>query len=125
MNYALLFAFLWLLAVHFIGDFVLQSHWMSINKSKRNDALAGHVAIYTVTLGLGAAPLMILWHSMWWATWIVGNGLAHFATDYITSRINARLWTKQRVHDFFVGVGADQLIHSLTLGLSLAWVSSL
>lgn len=74
----ILFGFLWVLVIHFVGDFVLQSHWMSINKSKRNDALAMHIGIYTVTLGLGSVPLMIIWHSAWWAAWITGNGLAHF-----------------------------------------------
>lgn len=120
---SILYAFLWLLAVHFVGDFVLQSHWMAINKSKRIDALAAHIAVYTLTLGWGCLPLMIFWHTLWWPVWIVGNGLAHFATDYVTSRINARLWAKERVHEFFVGIGADQLAHSLALGLSLTLIA--
>lgn len=125
---SLLFGFLYLLVLHYIGDFVLQSYSMSVNKSKSNKALGTHVGIYTVVLFIGSPPLAIglmIPNGQLVIFWVLGNGLAHFATDYVTSRINARLWAAKRVHGFFVSIGADQLIHSLTLGLSLAWVCSL
>jgi hypothetical protein len=122
-----LYGMLWLLVVHFVADFVLQSDWMAQNKSKRNDALALHVTIYTACLMFGSIPLLIITGhdgGPVLGLWLLFNGAAHFATDYITSRINSRLWAAKRVHAFFVGVGADQLIHGLTLGLSLAWLLS-
>lgn len=122
----LLFAFMWLLAVHFVADFVLQSDWMAKNKSKSNEALALHVLIYGITISFGIVPVVValgLESRNAVGLWMLGNTAAHWATDYVTSRINSKLWAEQRVHAFFVGVGADQLIHSLTLGLSLAWLA--
>ena len=119
------YGLLWLLTVHFIADFVLQSDWMAQNKSKSNEALSAHVAIYTVCLLIGAIPLaFILGHhgGVMMGLWVAINGGAHFATDYVTSRINSRLWATKQVHNFFVGVGADQLIHALTLGLTMVWL---
>lgn len=114
--------FVALLAFHWLADFVLQSRWMSVNKSKRIDALAIHVAIYTSILLVGSgltfgvrqiAPLLLF----------VGvNGLLHFATDFVTSRITSRLWQQQREHDFFVVVGFDQLIHQVTLAATMWFI---
>jgi hypothetical protein len=104
-----------LLAVHWVADFVLQTHWQATNKSKRSDALAAHIATYygallvaSCVIFFGAPFSLIL-------AFAVINGAAHFATDYVTSRITSRLWAQQRWHDFFVVVGLDQLIHHLTL----------
>lgn len=122
-----LYIFLWLLFVHFIGDFVLQSHYMSVNKSKDWGVLAVHVGIYSVTLAVGTCALIFLPVTIaLGAAGILGfavvNGVLHFITDAITSRINARLWKAERVHDFFVGVGADQFAHALALGVSLSFL---
>lgn len=121
------YVFLSALVVHFIADFVLQTHWQAVNKSKSVAALSQHVITYTlvfwgfgvvlITLDLLNPPVMLLW--------IFVNGGLHWGTDYVTSRINARLWQQNRVHAFFVGVGADQLIHSLTLALTLAYAFSI
>lgn len=120
----ILYAFLWLLFVHFIADFVLQSNWMAQNKSKLWAALGAHVLVYTVTLFFGVtllsaivylSPVVIVGYA-------IANGVLHFATDAITSRINSRLWEAKRVHGFFVGVGADQFAHALALGVSLSFL---
>lgn len=83
-----------LLVAHFVGDFICQSDWMALNKSKSWDALAWHVAVYmfamacvvgAITGGLHTNPDALL-------NWIGVNALAHFAQDAITSRITSRLW---------------------------------
>ena len=102
-----------ILILHFVGDFVLQSDWMAVNKSKSQAALWLHVAIYTTTL----SPCLITL-PMWW---VIANGLFHYTTDSVTSRINAHLWLKGERHWFFVGIGADQLIHYATLILTLPY----
>jgi len=90
-----------ILVIHFIGDFVLQSHWMALNKSKNDNALVAHVAVYGLFLfAMTLNPM-----------WAMANTSLHWVVDYITSRINAKLWAEGKVHYFFVGVGADQLIH--------------
>jgi len=50
------------------------------------------------------------------------NGAIHFVVDYNTSRVTSRLWQEKRVHDFFVVVGFDQLLHSITLLGTAHWV---
>jgi hypothetical protein len=108
---------LYLLAIHWFGDFVLQTDWQAIHKSQRFDALCSHVFTYSLCflpLGIG---------------FFLATFFTHFATDFITSRINARLWFFQdrfgdgseftpipgKRHWFFVMLGLDQLIHAATL----------
>lgn len=111
-------SFLILLVAHWVGDFVLQTHWQATNKSKNNLALLQHVASYTLLLGAVAfAILPGLWLPLGFT---LGNGVLHFCTDYITSRQTAKLYAKQDWHNFFVVVGFDQLIHQLTLAATLA-----
>jgi len=103
-----------ILLVHFVADFLLQSRWMASNKSKRIDALALHVAVYTVCLTAVFG-------------WQFGllNGAIHFGVDWVTSRWSSRLWAKQDWHNFFAVIGFDQFIHTavlaLTAGLASIW----
>ena len=113
--------FLALLAVHWFADFVLQTHWQASNKSKRLDALVGHVFVYTSVLGLAsfflfAADAISATYKLWF-WFVLLNGALHFATDYFTSRISSRFYAKQDWHNFFVVIGFDQLFHQL----ALAW----
>jgi len=108
------------IALHWVADFVLQSDWQAKNKSKNNLALLLHVTIYTVCLAVFG--LLFFTNDSWIVYWILGNGAAHFVVDYITSRINTYLWNKGRVHDFFVMVGFDQLIHYTCLFGSLFYL---
>ncbi len=105
--------FFGLLLTHFMGDFVLQSHWMASNKSKRLDALALHIVTYTALLAFAAAIIFGL--SVATISFVFVNGVLHFAVDGFTSRVTSRLWQQQRWHDFFVVVGMDQLMHQATL----------
>lgn len=136
-----------LLVAHFVGDFLCQSDWMAVNKSKRWDALGVHVWVYGMVVGLCVIP--------WWTphrfgTFVLVNMAAHFVTDAITSRITSRLWffamepgiwaqaeytvprhgrtlvnpwtpIADNRHWFFVAIGADQLIHFVTLVATASW----
>jgi hypothetical protein len=114
--------FVALLAVHWIGDFVLQSHWMSVNKSKRLDALSLHALTYMSTLLVGSGLVLGLRQTGLLLLFVGTNGFLHFATDFVTSRITSRLWCQQREHDFFVMVGLDQLVHQVTLATTLWFI---
>ncbi len=114
-----LWQFVCLLAVHWLGDFVLQSHWMGINKSKSNPVLILHVTIYTTTLLIGS---VILFGYGLGPLFAVINGILHFCTDYVTSRITSRLYAAKQYHYFFVVIGFDQLIHQATLAATIVWL---
>lgn len=99
-----------LLSVHFVADFVLQTNWQAQNKSRNWNALTRHVAVYSACF----LPFGVRFAIVTFA--------CHFLTDAVTSRINKRLWDAKRVHGFFVGVGADQLVHAWTLALTGWWL---
>jgi len=113
---------------HFIGDFVLQSDWMALHKSKRNEVLTIHALVYSLCF--------LAWG---WKFWLL-TFYSHWLTDYVTSRVTSKLWfmkqpwprsapelwetlTQNTRHWFFVVIGADQLIHMATLATTL-WVLS-
>lgn len=129
-----------LLVAHFLGDFILQTDWMAINKSKRWDALSAHAFVYSMCF----LP--------WGITFALATFASHYATDAVTSRITSKLWFFRMEpgiweqadyavpkhgrtlvnpwtprggnrHWFFVVIGLDQLIHATTLALTLAYVA--
>lgn len=139
-----------LLVTHFVADFLCQSDWMALNKSKDWWALLSHVGMYAAVLIAGVSI---------WLVWTIGarapmphgtemfwvvNTAAHFVQDAITSRITSRLWFVQIVpvppisigdecygfaaradlrkrHWFFVTIGFDQLLHYVTLFVTAGW----
>jgi hypothetical protein len=131
-----------LLAVHFVADFLFQSDWMALNKSKRWDALAIHAGVYTACFFWCPQPATFLFVTFW----------SHFLADAVTSRITSRLWFFKREdgiwaqaeytipkhgrtivnpwtpiegtrHWFFVVIGFDQLIHFVTLALTWRYLA--
>ena len=118
----MLYQILTLLVAHWIADFVLQTHWMAQNKSKSNDALLYHVLTYTTCMTVASVFVFPPVHAV--SLWIVINSIAHFATDWVTSRWSARYFGKEW-HNFFVVVGFDQLLHYTTLLLTARWLGLL
>ena len=122
-----------ILFAHWVSDFVLQSNWMATNKSKNIWALSSHVLVYTVAFAFIMLTIgMLLASTAWWNVaimakltpillvyWVTLNGALHFTTDFFTSKITSVLWQKSDFHNFFVVVGADQLIHYTCLIVTL------
>jgi len=89
--------------IHWIADFILQTDKMALNKSRSWKWLSAHIAVYTACLlPLGFAFAVV-------------NGLAHFVTDAITSRLTSYLYQKGDRHNFFVVIGLDQASHLTVL----------
>lgn len=111
MFYLILFA-------HWVGDFLCQSDWMAINKSKSFKALGLHVLVYTACLAgiFFVLDPFLIFESPWPILAFAGiNGSFHFLIDAVTSRINSYLWQNEKRHAFFVMIGFDQLLHTALL----------
>ncbi len=126
-----------ILFTHFLADFLFQSDWMALNKSKHWDPLVIHGLVYAFCFYLGG----------WGMQFACLTFISHTLTDAITSRITSQLWfidlleplvTKtplkyptfefarvypRKRHWFFVVIGLDQLIHFATLALTLNYLN--
>lgn len=113
-----------ILAAHWIADFVMQTDRMAKGKSSSNLVLLEHIYFYTSCLGLILLISSVLWMKaesiLPLCAFVSMNSVAHFTTDYFTSRWTSRLWKEQRVHAFFVVIGFDQLLHYVVL-FGTAW----
>lgn len=85
--------------LHFIGDFLLQSNYMALNKSKSIKVLSFHCLVYS---------LPFLWFGLEFALIACG---AHFLVDYISSKVTSYFWKIKQRHWFFVTIGFDQAVH--------------
>lgn len=117
---------IFLLSIHWLADFVCQTDYQAKNKSTNNLVLLGHVTQYTVLLYMGCALAFAT--GLWTigpveaVLYSIANGCLHFATDYTTSRITKRLWEKGDIHNFFVVIGFDQLVHYTCLFGTLTYL---
>lgn len=108
-----------ILFLHWVGDFVLQTEWMATNKSKNNKALASHVFSYCSVFMIACLAYSVFsGQERDYGSFLAITFAAHFGIDYVTSRINKRLWEKKDVHNFFVSVGFDQFLHIIQLVLT-------
>lgn len=118
------YTILTVLVVHWIFDFFLQTDEMAKGKSSSNMWLGIHAGVYSLGLllitilnfNLFASPGLVF------SFWIL-NVIAHFFTDYVTSRASSLLWKDSKIHDFFVVIGCDQLLHYITIFGTLIWLT--
>lgn len=95
------------LILHFVGDFILQSRYVGINKSKYVPILAWHCLVY-VSVFIPFAGF---------TDQIVYLYLSHFITDYVTSRLSAYYYNKDSMYMFWNIIGCDQLLHIICIYL--------
>lgn len=128
-------AVLAILLIHFISDFIIQTQDQASNKSSSNSYLARHVFNYSLFTAIGWLVIFPSHISMPWDSehetgtinvfWVFTiTFVAHFITDYFTSRWTRSLWEKKEVHDFFVAIGFDQFLHFLQLFYMFAYLSN-
>lgn len=116
-----------IIIIHWIADFVLQTDKQAKGKSKNWSDLLMHTAVYSL---IWATPLIIIriyggfellndtFGGVKIMLFIPITFICHTITDYFTSRLNAKLWAKGDVHNFFVSVGFDQVLHYIQLFLT-------
>ena len=106
--------------IHYVADFWCQSRWMAENKSKDVNALAMHVAAYSIVTTTGWWLMLgSLYPEILFLTF-----MTHFVTDLITSKLTTYYYKKENWYMFFNVVGLDQLIHLITLILTYKLVCS-
>lgn len=114
---------LFILFVHWIADFVLQTDKQAKGKSNNWDDLLSHTLCYSaVWYGLGML-FQIFTNGKAFEVWDVTKFAVitfvfHTITDYFTSRINSKLYKKGDIHNFFVSIGFDQYLHYTQLLLT-------
>ena len=106
----------YLILLHYIADFILQrdadaqAKWKAFSEGEWY-----HLLFHTFTYSL-----CFLW--LGWEFFLI-TFLTHTITDFFTAPLNHWLWyEKKSPHWFFVGVGGDQVIHYLTLGLTYKYL---
>lgn len=109
---------------HFIADFMCQTDEMAKGKSSSWSWLTMHITAYSLVIVI---PVFLLFAYFeidfkYAFVYVAINAVAHFITDALTSRWTTYLWKKEDRHNFFVVIGLDQLIHTLTLLFAFTWM---
>jgi len=106
-----------ILIIHWVADFVLQTDKEVKGKGKNWSDLLSHTYTYSLFwlfcgsllsgyLGYDYAKIVLF---------VVITFICHTITDYFTSRLNSKLWVKGDVHNFFLSIGFDQVLHYVQL----------
>tara|TARA_R100001244_G_scaffold55393_2_gene47527 strand:- start:70 stop:450 length:381 start_codon:yes stop_codon:yes gene_type:complete len=115
-----------IIVVHWIADFVLQTDKQAKGKSSSMKYLLLHTYTYSM-LWVVVLPIYAMYlgdNYLWWSgsKFIIITFMAHTVQDYYTSRLNTYLWNKGDVHNFFVSVGLDQVLHYGQLFATYYWL---
>ncbi len=113
------------LLVHWIGDFVAQTDKQAKGKSKNWVDLLEHTFLYTC---IWMAPALIYGGYNNISIYLIGDFLGitfllHTATDFYTSRVNARFHEENKIHELFVSIGFDQILHYMQLFLTILYLN--
>lgn len=106
-----------ILLIHWIADFILQTHWEATNKSSNNEALTSHTLTYTLFWAIPSA--IILGNAVNALIFLVITFMAHTITDYFTSRVVKYFFNKKDFHNGFIVIGLDQILHYLQIYFTL------
>jgi hypothetical protein len=112
---------IFVLLIHFLADFGLQTHEQATNKSTSIKWLTYHVGVYSIVWLLaslfyfGDFRIALIFSTI--------TFICHWVTDWLTSRIGKPFWDKQDFHNGFVVVGFDQVLHYIQLVGTLLFCS--
>jgi hypothetical protein len=108
---------LFILVIHFLADFGLQTHEQATGKSTSLKWLTYHVGVYSIIWLLAAWFYFDYFNIA--LIFAMTTFIFHWATDYLTSRIGKPFWEKNDFHNGFVVVGFDQVLHYIQLVLTI------
>jgi hypothetical protein len=122
----MIWTLLFIIFIHWVADFVLQTRHMGLRKSSSNYYLTLHVLVYTfstimawsIVLPLIGFHLTTLSVSLAFSLIF----LLHWLTDYITSRQTTKLYKEEKYYEFFVMIGFDQVLHYVQLFLIFNYI---
>ena len=124
-----LFEIFSIIIIHFIADFVLQTDEQAKTKSSDNYSLLLHTISYSgFWLFIGFIIAMTTDIELVQTktfVFVLITFICHTITDYFTSRLNKKLWESNQVHNFFVGIGFDQVLHYIQLFLTYYYITKL
>lgn len=115
-----------ILLIHWFADFVLQTDKQAKGKSNNWYDLLSHTFNYSmiwVIIGVCiSCPYFNHKYEILKAEIVIYfffiTFICHTITDYFTSRLNSKLWSEGKVHNFFVSIGFDQILHYVQLFLT-------
>ncbi|MEQ8358724.1 MAG: DUF3307 domain-containing protein [Cytophagales bacterium] len=114
MNLSLIFL------AHWMGDFLFQTTKMATSKAHSLKWLSLHALVYGSIMTVFATVIIDIEKGL-----IFGlvNMLLHFITDFFTSKVMVKYLKRPRI--FFPLLGIDQMIHMITLHLTLENISKI
>jgi len=112
-----------IIVIHWFADFVCQTDEDAKGKSKNWSNLLSHTSSYSFVwlcisifmVGFTGNNYLLLFAPI---TFIV-----HTITDYYTSRINSQLHADGKIHEFFVAIGFDQVLHYIQLFITYYYLT--
>ena len=106
---------IWFLFIHWVADFLFQDDKTAVNKSHNWYLLLWHSWVYFFILVFVGCGIYNHFVPSWSPSLLLLVNLpAHFITDAVTSRVNAKLYLNHR-HWFFTMIGFDQVLHYTVL----------
>lgn len=120
---------------HFLGDFVFQKNNLKLSRSKNFKIrlksvlkhLLPHTLLYSgiITILLLLIQLIGKLPTSDWFTlplFFIITYVIHLITDLIITLINNNYLTKNKRHKYFVTIGFDQMIHYITLYVTIKFL---
>lgn len=101
-----------IILIHWFADFVLQTDKQAKGKSKNWLDLLQHTVNYSLVFLFISFFILPELNPIWF---FLITFTCHTITDYFTSRLNSKLWSEGKVHNFFVSIGFDQVLHYVQL----------
>jgi hypothetical protein len=113
----------YLLFLHFVADFVLQSREMGKRKSEYFSVLLEHLGIHGLVFAVGLVPFvgwreaitfagasLVMHGFIDWYVWKLYKWSVYRRMGYVSAD-----WAYWDDHGFYLTIGFDQLLHGITL----------